>query len=162
MRSDWEDVKVKAMRLTLLAKSRAAHIVEESVHAAWWGAKPVGRDRLSKAKTCWAACWWSCATERSRQAPDRHSGWAGMKCAGRRCRSNSATAQRNGDERKAQRPHRAGAAAGRHRRSRRADTPRAPDGEGAVLFESRARGDHRPDSEWDIALIVGDERTLGH
>ena len=46
MRSDWEDVKVKAMRLTLLAKSRAAHIVEESVHAAWWGAKPVGRDRL--------------------------------------------------------------------------------------------------------------------
>ena len=60
MRSDWEDVKVETMRLTLiakflcersglaasLAKSRAAHIVEESVHDAWWGAKPVGRDRL--------------------------------------------------------------------------------------------------------------------
>ena len=60
MRSDWEEVKVEAMRLALLAKykcgrsglatslakSRAAHIVEESVHDAWWGAKPVGRDRL--------------------------------------------------------------------------------------------------------------------
>ena len=46
MRSDWEDVKVETMRLTLLAKFREAHIVEESVHDTWWGAKPVGRDRL--------------------------------------------------------------------------------------------------------------------
>ena len=29
----------------------------------------------------------------------------------------------------------------------------------AVLFESRARGDHRPDSDWDIALIVGETAT---
>ena len=29
----------------------------------------------------------------------------------------------------------------------------------AVLFESRAKGDHRPDSDWDIALIVGETAT---
>ena len=60
MRNDWEEVKVEAMRLALvakflcersklresLAKSHAAHIVEESKHDAWWGAKPVGADRL--------------------------------------------------------------------------------------------------------------------
>ena len=60
MRSDWDKVKVEAMRLALVAKfkcersglraslamSRAAHIVEESNHDAWWGAKPVGADTL--------------------------------------------------------------------------------------------------------------------
>ena len=29
----------------------------------------------------------------------------------------------------------------------------------AILFGSRARGDHRPDSDWDIALIVGETAT---
>ena len=40
------------------------------------------------------------------------------------------------------------------------DTLRAhPTVRRAVLFGSRARGDHRPDSDWDIALIVGETAT---
>ena len=35
-----------------------------------------------------------------------------------------------------------------------------PDGLAAVLFGSRARGTHRPDSDWDVALVSSSERRL--
>ena len=35
-----------------------------------------------------------------------------------------------------------------------------PDGLAAVLFGSRARGVHRPDSDWDVALVSRSERRL--
>ena len=56
MRSDWEEIKIEAMRLTLVAKwlcetsrlreslsrSRLPYIVEESSRDAWWGARRQG------------------------------------------------------------------------------------------------------------------------
>ncbi len=34
-----------------------------------------------------------------------------------------------------------------------------PNAEAAVLFGSRARGDHRDDSDWDIAFITSTEES---
>ena len=35
-----------------------------------------------------------------------------------------------------------------------------PDAKAAILFGSRARGDHRADSDWDIAFITGTKQSL--
>ena len=35
-----------------------------------------------------------------------------------------------------------------------------PNAKAAVLFGSRARGDHRPDSDWDVAVIIDDETRI--
>ena len=36
-----------------------------------------------------------------------------------------------------------------------------PSGSEALLFGSRARGDARPDSDWDILILIGGERATG-
>lgn len=36
-----------------------------------------------------------------------------------------------------------------------------PPGAEALLFGSRARGDARPDSDWDILILIGGERATG-
>lgn len=36
-----------------------------------------------------------------------------------------------------------------------------PSGAGAFLFGSRARGDARPDSDWDILILIDGERATG-
>ncbi len=54
-------------------------------------------------------------------------------------------------------PDGAAAAEARLRLAARAAVARAPGVSAAVLYGSRARGDYRPDSDWDVAFVAADE-----